>query len=77
MRKVDEMIVMKVGKEVTRTSKVRRDITETVFNFSRKDVPTEILNKLSFGSNYVSHTRTSEDESRTKLETELLTYLKK
>ena len=71
------MIVMKVGKEVERTFKVRREINETVFNFSGKYVPAAILNKLSFGSNYVSHTRTSEDESRTKLETELLTYLKK
>ena len=43
LRKIDEIIVMKVEKEVTRTSKVRRDITETIFNFSGKDVPTEIL----------------------------------
>ena len=77
LRRIDEMIVMKVGKEVARTSKVRREIKETVFNFSGKDVPAEILTKLSFGSNYVIHTRTNETEARTKMETELLTYLRK
>ena len=77
LRRIDEMIVMKVGKEVTRTSKLRCEINETVFNFSGKDVPNEILNKLSFGSNYVIHTRTNETEARTKMETELLSYLRK
>ena len=77
LRKLDETIVTKVSNEIKKMSVARTEICETVFNFSEKEVPAAILKKLSLGSNFAMHTRSDEREARTKLENELLLYLRK
>ena len=49
LRKLDETIVTKVSNEIKKMSVARTEISETVFNFSDKEVPAEIMKKLSLG----------------------------
>ena len=77
LRKLDKVIINKVSDEIKKLSDSRTRISETVFNFSTKDVPAEVMKKLNLGSNYAMHTKRNEDEARSKLNNELLAYLRK
>ena len=77
LRKLDEVIINKVSDEIKKLSDSRTRISETVFNFSTKDVPAEVMKKLNLGSNYAMHTKRNEDEARSKLNNELLAHLRK
>ena len=75
MRTIDRKIIKKLGEEVNTTSQKRIAIKETVFNFTGKQIPDEMMSGLKHGSNYVMHTKMRESEARKKFEEEMWTYL--
>ena len=75
MRTIDRKIIKKLGEEVNISSERRIDIKETVFNFTGKQIPDEMISGLKHGSNYVMHTKMRESEAMKKFEKEMWTYL--
>ena len=53
MKVVDLKIIQKVSEAVKNSSEKRRDIENTVYNFTGKELPAGVLKSLNLGSNFV------------------------
>ena len=77
MKAVDLKIIQKVSEAVKNSSEKRRDIENTVYNFTGKELPAGVLKSLNLGSNFVLHTKLDTSEASKKLNQELMMYLRK
>ena len=72
MRKIDSILIQKISEQIIVASDKRQAIKETVFNFTSEKIPEQIMRGLSLGSNFVIHTKMSEQDAKNKYEQELL-----
>ena len=77
MKVVDLKIIQKVSEAVKNSSEKRRDIENTVYNFTGKELPAGVLKSLNLGSNFVLHTKMDRSEASKKLSLDLMMYLRK
>ena len=77
LRRIDSEIVNKIAVAIKETARERTEIFDTVHDFSGKTIPSNIIQNLKLGSNFVVHTKMKESEARSKMEGELLSYLLK
>ena len=77
LEEVDSTILRVVSVAVENSSKLRRNIEDTVFNFTGEEVSEHTMKGLNVGSNFVLHTSRSNDEARDKLQQELYQYLQR
>ena len=75
MRKIDSILIQKISEQIIVASDKRQAIKETVFNFTSEKIPEQIMRGLSLGSNFVTHTKMSEQDAKNKYEQELLSFL--
>ena len=75
---LDEVMEKKVAEAILITSSNRCKIDGVVFNFSSvKEIDEELKKILNLGGNFVVHQNKNEEEARAKLESELLSYVRK
>ena len=74
MRKIDSILLQKISAQIIVASDKRQAIKETVFNFTSEKIPEQIMKGLSLGSNFVVHTKMSEQDAKSKYDKELLSF---
>ena len=64
LEEVDKNILEAVSVAILKTSQERRDIEETVYNFTGEEISEHVKKGLSLGSNLVLHTTLNSNKAK-------------